>query len=81
MWNTYTDPPHDSITAMQVFRLIRGNVDPFDLFGWFATIFEWSSTYIFLWPQDGRMRKEDVKGVYNGSIFWEIEKQGKKKEN
>jgi hypothetical protein len=28
--------------------------------------------YILLWPQDGRMRKEDVRGVYDGSIFWKI---------
>jgi len=28
--------------------------------------------YILLWPQDGRLRKEDIRGVYDGSLFFEI---------
>jgi peroxygenase len=25
-----------------------------------------------LWPEDGRMMKEDVRGVFDGSIFYTI---------
>lgn len=28
--------------------------------------------YILLWPEDGKMTKEDVRGVYDGSIFYTI---------
>jgi hypothetical protein len=28
--------------------------------------------YILLWPQDGKMRKEDVLGVFDGTIFAKI---------
>jgi peroxygenase len=30
------------------------------------------ATYILLWPEDGIMRKEDIRKVYDGSIFYEI---------
>jgi hypothetical protein len=28
--------------------------------------------YILLWPQDGKLRKEDVLGVFDGTIFAKI---------
>lgn len=30
------------------------------------------ATYILLWPEDRIMRKEDIRKVYDGSIFYEI---------
>ena len=29
-------------------------------------------TYIMLWPDDGKMRKDDIRGVFDGSIFYKI---------
>lgn len=34
------------------------------------------ATYLLLWPEDGVMKKDDVRRVYDGSIFYE--KAGKK---
>lgn len=31
--------------------------------------------YILLWPEDGVMTKEAVRGVFNGSIFYAIAEQ------
>lgn len=28
--------------------------------------------YLMLWPDDGIMRKEDIRRVFDGSIFYEI---------
>jgi peroxygenase len=28
-----------------------------------------------LWPEDGKMRKEDIRGIYDGSIFYTIAAQ------
>ncbi len=28
------------------------------------------ATYLLLWPEDGIMHKEDIRGVYDGSIFY-----------
>lgn len=41
------------------------------------------TTYILLWPEDGRMKKDDIRRVFDGSIFYEAaakrEKQKHKK--
>lgn len=52
-----------------------------DPIGWGGALFEWMATYIMLWPDDGRMMKEDIRGIYDGSIFYTIaarRAQGKK---
>lgn len=67
----------------------------FDPFGWGGQMFECEcllftlrmikltsvglATYILLWPEDGRMKKEDIRGVYDGSIFYEIAARREKK--
>jgi peroxygenase len=30
------------------------------------------ATYLLLWPVDGRMMKEDIRRIYDGSLFFEI---------
>lgn len=40
-----------------------------DPFGWSAAILEWTATYLLLWPEDGVIKKEDVRGIYDGSTF------------
>lgn len=37
------------------------------------------ATYIMLWPADGRMMKEDIRGIYDGSIFYNIAVRHSKK--
>ncbi|KAJ3534037.1 hypothetical protein NMY22_g7091 [Coprinellus aureogranulatus] len=72
MFKMYTKDPHTHIHYSELLHMLHGNMDPFDPFGWFAAGFEWLATYILLWPSDGRMHKDDVRGVYNGSIFYII---------
>ena len=40
-----------------------------DMFGMSASALEWLATYLLLWPEDGIMRKDDVRRIYDGSIF------------
>lgn len=30
------------------------------------------ATWILLWPEDGRMKKDDIRRIYDGSLFFEI---------
>ncbi|KAF9007881.1 Caleosin [Cyathus striatus] len=71
-FDLYTAPPHTHMGFYNGVRMIHGNRNAFDPFGWFAAAFEWLATYIFLWPVDGRMKREDVKAIYNGSIFYTV---------
>jgi peroxygenase len=30
------------------------------------------TTYVLLWPEDGRMKKDDIRRVFDGSIFYDV---------
>jgi peroxygenase len=53
-----------------------------DPVGWGGAMFEWTATWILLWPADGRMMKEDIRGIYDGSLFYRVaekrEQEGKR---
>ncbi|KAF1925760.1 Caleosin-domain-containing protein [Didymella exigua CBS 183.55] len=57
------------LTIWTLLAQIKGQRNVSDLIGWGGAVFEWMATYLMLWPEDGRMRKEDVRRVYDGSIF------------
>ncbi|EXJ86897.1 hypothetical protein A1O3_03851 [Capronia epimyces CBS 606.96] len=62
----------DSLNIWDMASLIKGQRLVSDPIGWGGAIFEWSITYIMLWPEDGEMRKEDIRRVYDGSLFYTI---------
>jgi hypothetical protein len=37
------------------------------------------ATWILLWPEDGRIEKEDIRQIYDGSLFFEIAARREKK--
>lgn len=57
------------LDARDLVHAIKGQMLVFDLFGWTAVVGEWLATYLLLWPEDGILRKEDVRRVFDGSIF------------
>ncbi|KJA21939.1 hypothetical protein HYPSUDRAFT_186846 [Hypholoma sublateritium FD-334 SS-4] len=73
IFDMYSSEPHQYLKFSEGVQMLHGNMNVFDLFGWAAAAFEWLATYIMLWPVDPQgMRKEDVKAVYNGSIFYKL---------
>jgi peroxygenase len=58
------------LTWSDITRFWREQRMVFDFFGQGATLFEWWLVYLLLWPEDGVMRKEEVRGVYDGSLFY-----------
>jgi len=55
-----------------VVRMLKGQRVAVDPFGWSAAFFEWFATYLLLWPEDGIMRKDDIRRIFDGSIFFEM---------
>jgi peroxygenase len=51
-----------------------------DPIGWGGAAFEWLATWILLWPRDGIIRKDDMRAIYDGSIFWKIAKEQRMKQ-
>jgi len=75
--NYSEDPDKDTITFMEGMRMIKNNRLVFDLFGWVASITEWGATYFVLWPSDGRCRKDEIKGVFDGTMFFTVAERRK----
>lgn len=50
----------------------------FDFFGWTASFLEWSVT-MWLCSENGKLSKETLKGVYDGSLFYKLEAREKDK--
>lgn len=80
IFQKYATGDKQSISKGEVLNYFKGQWNIMDPIGWGGAIFEWLATYIFLWPEDGRMKKEDVRRVFDGSIFWEFERRTKEKE-
>ncbi|OAA40413.1 caleosin domain containing protein [Beauveria brongniartii RCEF 3172] len=62
----------ESLTVGDISNLLKGQRLLSDPIGWFGAFFEWGVTYLMIWPEDGRLKKEDVRRVYDGSLFYHI---------
>jgi peroxygenase len=69
----------DYLTLWDVWNVMKGQRCIADPIGWGGALFEWMATYLMLWPADGRMMKEDIRGIYDGSIFYTWAEKQKKK--
>ncbi|KAL7899333.1 Caleosin related domain-containing protein [Trichoderma sp. TUCIM 5745] len=76
MFSKYADD-RDYVTLKDIWNLQQGQRVLFDPFGWAAVFLEWAAIYILLWPEDGRMMKEDIRKMYDGSLFSEIARKRK----
>ncbi|KAK8127800.1 hypothetical protein PG984_008908 [Apiospora sp. TS-2023a] len=59
----------DYLTVWDIANVLKGQRVLLDPIGWFAAFFEWFATYVMLWPEDGKITKEDMRRLYDGSIF------------
>ncbi|KAG9185450.1 hypothetical protein G6011_07994 [Alternaria panax] len=68
----------DYLTIRDVGNVLKGQRCIADPVGWGGALFEWTATYILLWPEDGRMMKEDIRRIYDGSIFYTVAERRQK---
>merc|ERR1711900_94730 len=55
----YAGGDKKGITMGEVWTYMKGQRLYGDPIGWGAAGFEWIATWILLWPEDGRMKKDD----------------------
>ncbi|KAI5810261.1 Caleosin related protein-domain-containing protein [Peziza echinospora] len=60
------------LTLHDIFIICLTNLNIFNPVGSFMEVMHWGLVYLLLWPQDGIMRKEDIRRVYDGSLFWDV---------
>ncbi|EXJ91161.1 hypothetical protein A1O1_04270 [Capronia coronata CBS 617.96] len=58
----------------ELFSMMKGHRCAADPFGWGASFFEWGTTWLLL-QKDGKVYKEDLRQLYDGSLFWRIREQ------
>ncbi|KAF6823293.1 caleosin domain containing protein [Colletotrichum plurivorum] len=71
IWFKYAQG-RDYMTIWDVLAMLKGQRLVADPIGWGGAFFEWLATYIMLWPNDGRMMKDEIRGIYDGSLFYKI---------
>ncbi|KAH7062025.1 Caleosin related protein-domain-containing protein [Paraphoma chrysanthemicola] len=71
----------DHLTLRTLYNVWAGQCCANDWFGWFAGGLEWIALYILLWPEDGRLQRNDILGVFDGSIFEKIAIQRSQQSN
>ncbi|GAA5942975.1 caleosin family protein [Sporobolomyces koalae] len=60
------------LTFMEGLAMIRENRNVMDPIGWIGAFFEWFASYLLIWPKNGVVMKEDLRTIYDGSIFFAI---------
>ncbi|KAK3388483.1 Caleosin related protein-domain-containing protein [Sordaria brevicollis] len=60
-----------ALSARELWSIMSANRLAVDPFGWFASIFEFGVTFLLV-QKDGMVDKEDLRGIYDGSMFWRI---------
>lgn len=77
MFSKYNKHGDGTLTLSELFTMIKGHRCAADPFGWGAAFFEWGSTWLLI-QRDGKIYKEDVRAVMDGSIFWKIREERQK---
>ncbi|KAM3084180.1 hypothetical protein ACMFMG_001718 [Clarireedia jacksonii] len=72
IFSKYASGDKQGITFWETMNYLKGQRCIADPVGWGGAFFEWIATWILLWPEDGRMKKEDIRRIYDGSLFFEI---------
>ncbi|GAA5855051.1 hypothetical protein JCM3766R1_002006 [Sporobolomyces carnicolor] len=60
------------LTFIEGLKMIQENRNVLDPIGWIGAFFEWFASYLLIWPRDGIVTKEDLRTIYDGSIFFAI---------
>jgi peroxygenase len=70
-WAKYGDAD-GTMGRKQLWTAVSARMALWDPIGWGGAMFEWLATWLLFWPGDGRLSREQVRGVYDGSVFFEI---------
>ena len=66
-----------SLGVGDLFRLHAKNRVAVDPAGWSFAAMEWWTTWLLL-QRDGRLWKEDLRSIYDGTLFWRMREEREK---
>ncbi|XVE91964.1 hypothetical protein REPUB_Repub01dG0056500 [Reevesia pubescens] len=65
----------NALTSGELMAMLKANREPQDYKGWVASWTEWMTLYNLCKDQRGLLRKETIRGVYDGSLFEHMERE------
>ncbi|KAL1869025.1 hypothetical protein Plec18167_008028 [Paecilomyces lecythidis] len=71
IFSKYDKDGDGALNLKEMFSMMAGHRCAADPFGWGAAFFEFGTTWLLI-QRDGKIFKEDLRSVYDGSIFWRI---------
>jgi peroxygenase len=60
------------LTKWELWHGLQRSRLAFDFFGQVSAMFEWGFAWVLIWPEDGILRKEDVRRLCDGSLYHEM---------
>ncbi|XP_021598665.1 probable peroxygenase 4 isoform X1 [Manihot esculenta] len=81
IFRDYARTHSDALTRSELSEMRRAHKKPKDYFGWISTWTQWSLTYHLFKDEHGLLKKDTLRGLYDGSTFEKREKELKEKRN
>jgi peroxygenase len=83
LFTKYDEENKGGLTLQELWRMTEAMRNVLDPTGWTAAKLEWGATYYLLRQYDaqgrGMITKQQIKGIYDGSIFFTLAKQNRAK--
>ncbi|CAL0318473.1 unnamed protein product [Lupinus luteus] len=68
----------NALTFDELMEMVKSNRVPKDYKGWVASFVEWKILHVLAKDKDGLLTKDSVRAAFDGSLFFQKEKEGKK---
>ncbi|MQL95872.1 hypothetical protein Taro_028543 [Colocasia esculenta] len=75
IFSKYAITNPDALTLDELNTMLRSNRNLNDFMGWIFSLSEWQLLYYIAKDEQGLLHREAVRGVYDGSLFEQLEKK------
>ncbi|XP_060669477.1 probable peroxygenase 4 [Ziziphus jujuba] len=75
IFKKYARTTPDALTSDELSKMIKENRESKDYKGWIGAYVEWKILYYLCKDRRGLLRKETVRGVYDGTLFEHMERE------
>ncbi|XP_021756803.1 probable peroxygenase 4 [Chenopodium quinoa] len=71
----------NALTSEELSEMLKANREPKDYAGWIGAYSEWKILYYLCKDKNGYLPKETIRGVYDGSLFEQMERDAQSKKH